>query len=245
MDRVVTLFLLGLGMVLLALGMVLAPKTPWSLLLLLPGAVALYMSVVRDTRWEKTVEVQRKVKTQERVRELTITPWKEGEVMSVKSDSYLWFITLAIAGVMWMAGADKKDPILGILSILLALIALFQLRIGFGKPRLELDSEGFYTPLHGNIAWCEVNDIVLEKYRSGRGTINYLMRFTLENYARAVTTVPLSMKLLALFGLGSLRVNRVSVYMGNDGKEPEQETIYEVARYLWQQSRLDQKARQA
>lgn len=240
MKRFWTLFLLGVGAVLLGAGLAGLRSNPWLLLLWLPGIAASYLAIKRDNQWEMTVREERQHKAQERIRDVTLSPWKEGEVVRVKGHSYIWAIAFVITVTPIVTGA-ALTAFTDIALRLLTMLFLYLWLVTRGKPRLELDANGFRTPLHGHIPWGAVNGVALEEIGT-RGGINYLLRFRIEDYAKAVAFIPWPVKVMTFFGVGPIRLKNVSIYLGNDGKEPEQETLFGLARYLWQQERAQRAA---
>lgn len=160
MERVWTLLLFGVGLVLVVLPLVMAREYPWLLLLLPLGAWALHVSGKRDDRRVEDDLEQRQSKVQEAQTRRANTPLKTDEVMTVKSDSHIWLAGLGMVVAGLFAGFG--GPLIKLLLILLATIFLFLLLVGFGKPRLELDVKGFRTPLYGRIPWSAVNSVDLE-----------------------------------------------------------------------------------
>jgi hypothetical protein len=238
MERVWTLLLFGVGLVLVVLPLVMVREYPWLLPLLPLGAWTLHVSGKRDDRRVEHDLEQRQSKVQEVQAGLANTPLKTDEVLMVKSDSHIWFAGLGIVVAGFLLGVG--GPFIKLLLILLATLFLFLLLVGLGKPRLQLDAKGFRTPLYGHIPWSAVNNVDLEiiKLRHNGATgFHYMLRFRIDDYKRAVAAIPRTAKVLLLFGQGPIVLNTISVYLGTKSKNSNQETVYGVARFFWQQSR--------
>lgn len=233
--------LLVIGMMLVGVGFVLAKTsaTTWFILVVLGAGLVIWAFVI-DGRHEKRVAEQRKNKIEQRTLELTAAPRAANQALAIKGDSGapLFFIAaLAGVGMVYASVEDSNAPPMfflgGIFVSALFSFALFRALPGVGKPLLEMSPQGIRMPIHGFIAWREIGGISLSKH-SHRGVTTYTLIFKIENYRRAVADIHWTERLLSLLGVGALRRGVVSVLLRNSSEEPE--TVYAVARSLWQQS---------
>ncbi|WP_434514250.1 hypothetical protein AB6Q56_17095 [Dechloromonas sp. ARDL1] len=241
MIKFFALLLAVIGLLLLGIGIALAREYPAMLAIGLAGAAISYFAYSLDKRREKLLQEKHAKEIKFRVEALAKAPWENGKSLEVKTSSTNVLITflMLIASVLFAySSASAAEPRWGMFvgSVLLAtfvFLALFRIFPGMGKPALVLSIRGFQTPLHGIVPWCEVGGINLQQITL-RGTTTNTLNFQVENYAKGVGHIHWTDRVLAVFGLGVLKRKVIPIPLNGASEEPE--TVYAIARLLWQQN---------
>ena len=240
MVKFFALLLAVVGFTLLGLGLVLTREHPAMLVLGIAGAIITYFAYSMDSRREKAVAAQHKKALELRIETLAKTPWENGNTLEVSGSGNVWIALLALVASVLFAysSASATEPHWGIfagsvLFSILALFALFRLLPGMGKPILVLSKRGFTTPLHGTIRWGEVSGVNLQQITL-RGSTTSTLNFKVERYGERDERAHWTEQVLAAFGLGVLKRKVVAVLLNGASEKPE--TIYAIAKLLWQQN---------
>ena len=207
----------------------------------LAGAAITYFAYSLDKRREKSILKQHAEEIKLRVETLAKAPWKNGKSLEVRTSrtNVLIALLMLVASVLfayYSASATEPKWALFTGSVLFSAVVLFALvRIfpGMGKPALVLSIRGFQTPLHGIVPWCEVGGINLQQIALQGSTSNTLI-FQVENYAKGVGRIHWTDRALAIFGLGVLKRKVIPILLNGASEAPE--TVYAIARLLWQQN---------
>lgn len=241
MVKFFALLLAVIGFLLIGIGLALTREYPAMVALVFVGAVITYFAYSMDNRREKSVLEQRGREIKVRVEALTKAPWKTGTLFEVKAGStnvLIALLMLAASVLFAYSSVSETEPKWGMFagSVFVSAFVLFALiRIlpGLGKPALVLSIRGFQTPLHGIVSWREVGGINLQQITI-RGYTTNTLTFQVENYAKAVTRIHWTERVLGFFGLGVSKRKVVPVLLNGASEDPE--TVYSIARHLWQQN---------
>lgn len=241
MTKFFALLLAVVGFILLGLGLVLTREHPAMLVLGIVGAIITYFAYSMDSRREKAVAAQHRKAIEHRIETLAKTPWENGNTLEVNTGSgkiWIALLTLVASVLFAYSSASGTEPQWGIfagsvLFSILALFALFRLLPGIGKPVLVLSKHGFTTPLHGIIRWAEVSGVHLQEITL-RGSTTSTLIFKVERYGESAESIHWTEQVLAAFGLGALKRKVVAVLLNGATEKPE--TIYAIAKLLWQQN---------
>lgn len=238
MNFVINVVLLLGGIVMAGIGFALARSNPvgWAVAALGVGMVVLAFKLDKNRVKQRDVRVADEINN--RIATLTRRPWMQHEQFQVPQSgaqvASLLLVFLLGGGGVWLGlHATSTNWLLVLGSMfLLGIVALSSpvVLAGIGKPALVLDRFGFQTPVDGLIAWRHVEGIYLQVV-TYRGVKNYSLVFKVPEYAKAVSSIHWSQRLLAMFGLGGLRRGSVSVSIKGGKDQPE--TIEAVARHLW------------
>jgi hypothetical protein len=233
---VIGLFMLGGGIALFA-----ESKLAPALLLVSSGAGVLYWANWWDDRRENTAEQQRLELISSRSISLTKKPWSRSEVLVVKGSNFpvvaCFFIWITLCLFSYSVALPPNIDWLILGTSVFASIVLFFLLLrmlpGLLKPSLELNAEGFTTPLYGMTQWRDVEGINLFQ-QTFRGQKTTILNIKLGKFPGAKNDTHWTEKILFLIGLGAIKRKVIAVFL--NGAKDEPETIYAVARFLWKQS---------
>ncbi|WP_265947429.1 hypothetical protein [Dechloromonas sp. A34] len=241
MVKFFALLLAAIGFLMLGLGLALMHEHPAMLALGVAGAAITYFAYSMNRGREKSLIAQHDKEIVRRSEALAKTPWENGKSLEVRTGSAKFLIALLMlaASVLFAySSASATEPRWGVFvgSVLFSAVVLFsvvRLLPGMAKPALVLSNRGFQTPLHGTVPWREVDGINLQQIAL-RGSTTNTLNFRVENYAEGADCIHWTERLLAVFGLGVLKRKVVVVLLNGASEKPE--TVYAIARFLWQQN---------
>lgn len=241
MAKFFALLLAVVGFILLGLGLVLTREHPAMLAVGIVGVIITYFAYSMDSRRKETVAAQQRKTIELRIETLAKTPWDNGNTLEVNTGGgkiWIALLTLVASVLFAYSSASGTEPKWGIFAgsimlSVLALFALFRLVPGMGKPVLVLSKCGFTTPLHGTIRWGEVSGVHLQEITL-RGSTTSTLNFKVERFGESAESTHWTDQVLAAFGLGALKRKVIAVLLNGAREKPE--TIYAIAKLLWQKN---------
>jgi hypothetical protein len=241
MPKVANLLLLIMGMIASGVGLAGMRTRHGAWVLLVAGLALVALACVSDRRREARREERRRLAIEKRTAQLAGQPWRPGQSLRLPQPARTLVLPplltlLGIGGVWlhWHLPTSQWPPlIVGVPLLALGVLAQSRILGGIGRPALELSSAGLITPLSGAIAWREVAGIFLHSVTTRRGATTHLILFRVPCYAKVVSSVHWTDRLLAVFRLGPLACGRLAVILAGS-KEPPQ-AVYALARHLWKQ----------
>lgn len=241
MPKILNLLLFIVGIISTVVG--LFGLADYSMLLVaIPiGLGLMYLAYTGDTARERQVADARQTSVDQRIAELTRSPWASHQTIKVSGSIWLAIVMLlvAITSIFAVEAGVAEEPIRwsfllwGLFFLGISVIGVPRTLAGLFRPALELNKYGFVTPIHGAISWRDVSGVSLQAI-DNRETTSYVLSFRVDRYRQVVKDIHWTERLLALIGLGAVRRGIVGLPLRDGDEKPE--TIGAVARFLWTQA---------